>query len=76
MEHVTRAQFEKHCKENQETSAKLEKLMPLANLIPTLNDIVEEKKALSLISKTVLKWIGIVLSIGLFIWQIIRETRR
>lgn len=42
-EPITQAQFLEHCRDNEETALKLEKLMPLADLIPALEEIVENQ---------------------------------
>lgn len=65
---ITQAQFAEHCKENQVTADQLKKLMPLADLIPTLKEIVEEKKSMTFVGKKILKIIGYVAAvIGLMI---------
>lgn len=65
---ITQKQFADHCRENEETAAQLEKLMPLADLIPTLKEIVEEKKSMTFVGKKILKIIGYVAAVvGLMI---------
>lgn len=59
-EPITRLEFKTHCKENQVTSARLEKLMPLVDLIPTLQEIVENQKATIYMGRKILKWIGYI----------------
>jgi hypothetical protein len=55
---ITQTQFKEHCKENQVTADQLKRLMPLADLIPTLKEIVEEKKSMTFVGKKILKIIG------------------
>jgi len=56
-----------HCKENElrdkMNDEKLEKLMPLVDLIPTLNELVESQKATVYMSRKLLKFVGVVSSV-------------
>ena len=52
---VSQDEFHAHCKSNEETDKKLEKLLPLAKLIPVLESIVKEKESMTFISKRILK---------------------
>lgn len=60
---ITQKQFADHCRENEETAAQLEKLMPLADLIPTLNEIVDNQKATVYMGRKFLRIIGTVSAI-------------
>jgi len=65
---VKKSEFEIHCKANELTAAKLEKLMPLVDLIPTLKEIVDEKKSMTFASKKILKIITfLAAAVGLII---------
>lgn len=55
---VTQIEFRDHCKANAETDKKLDKLMPLVDLIPTLQEIVESQKANVIVAKKVLRFVG------------------
>lgn len=59
-------------KRNLQVDAKLDKLMPLADLIPSLTEIVENQKANVIVGRKVLKVVTIIgVVIGL-VWSIIR----
>jgi len=80
---ITRKEFEDHCAENQRTSEKLDKLMPLTELIPTLKIIVEDEKAKRWLAKRIVNFLKISgIIIGTFatvfgiIWAIIKELRK
>ena len=60
---ITQKQFQDHCRENEATALQLEKLMPLVDLIPTLNEIVENQKATVYIGRKILGAIGIIASV-------------
>lgn len=75
---ITQKQFQDHCRENEATAAQLEKLMPLVDLIPTLNEIVENQKATVYIGRKILGAIGIiafVLSLLYLILQVWKEIK-
>lgn len=64
---ITQKQFQDHCRENEVTAAiavdtadKLERLMPLVDLIPTLNEIVENQKATVYMGRKVLRMISYI----------------
>ena len=64
---ITQKQFQDHCGENEVTAAiavdtadKLERLMPLVDLIPTLNEIVENQKATVYMGRKVLRMISYI----------------
>jgi hypothetical protein len=63
--------LEFHCKQNEsrdklvderdrKTEKKIDQLLPLVNLIPTLNDIVENQKANIYMGRKILKIIGYI----------------
>ena len=58
MSNVSQKEFLEHCRQNDITAKKLDQLMPLVDLIPTLNEIVEEKKAATLVGKKIIRVIG------------------
>lgn len=57
---ITRKEFELHCKENQETSQQLDKLMWLADpeMKQALKEIVENQKSMTNVGKRVIKVVG------------------
>lgn len=57
-ETITRQEFDEHCRQNRELALQFEKIMPLVDLIPTLNEIVEEKKSMTFVGKKILQVIG------------------
>jgi len=57
---ITRKEFQDHCQENEATAAQLERLMPLVDLIPTLNEIVENQKATVYMGRKVLRMISYI----------------
>lgn len=73
---ITQKQFENHCRENQATSDQLEKLMPLVDLIPILQEIVEEKKSMTYVGKKILKIIGYIAAVVGLIISIIELYKR
>lgn len=58
MDSVTRDQFIEHCRENERTAEKLDQLMPLVDLIPTLKEIVQSQKANVIVAQKVLRVVG------------------
>ena len=56
---ITRDEFESHCEANLQTDKKLDKLMPLANLIPIIEEIVESQKFQTQLSKKIARGIGV-----------------
>jgi len=75
--------LDSHCKQNiidakindehyKSNASKIDKLLPLVNLIPTLNEIVENQKAMSIVGKKVLKIIGVISAIIGLIYLIFR----
>jgi hypothetical protein len=75
---ITQKQFQDHCRENEATALQLEKLMPLVDLIPTLNEIVENQKATVYMGRKVLRMIGYISAvIGLLylIFQFWKEIK-
>lgn len=67
-ENITREEFDEHCRQNQALATQLEKIMPLVDLIPTLNEIVEEKRSMTFVGKKILQIIGyFAAAIGLLI---------
>ena len=69
---ITQKQFEDHCRENEATAAQLEKLMPLVDLIPTLNEIVENQKATVYMGRKILRAIGIIASVLSLLYLILQ----
>lgn len=57
---VSKKDFITHCKSNDKN---FERLMPLANLIPILESIVEEKKLQTLQAKKIVRAIGIIATV-------------
>lgn len=75
---ITQKQFQDHCRENEATASQLEKLMPLVDLIPILNEIVENQKATVYMGRKVLRMIGYISAvIGLLylIFQFWKEIK-
>ena len=77
---VSRKEFDEHCEANLQTDHKLDKLMPLAELIPTLKQIVEDEQAKRWLAKriiTFLKIAGIIVgslaAVFGIIWAIIKK---
>ena len=65
---VSHSQFLKHCRDNDKQSEQIAKLMPLAELIPTLEEIVENQRAMTFVAKKVLKIVGYIAAVvGLII---------
>ena len=60
---VSQDEFHAHCKSNEETDKKLEKLLPLAKLIPVLESIVKEKESMTFISKRILRIVTYIATI-------------
>jgi len=60
---ITQQEFVAHCKENKKTDDKLEKLMPLADLIPALEEIVENQRAMTLVGRKALRIIGYIAAV-------------
>lgn len=80
---VSHAEFRKHCDDNKVTGHKIDKLMPLAELIPVLQEIVNDEQSKRWLAKRVLNFLkiaGIVLGMMAatfgIIWQIIKEIRK
>ena len=80
---VSQKEFAEHCKLNLQTDHKLDKLMPLTELIPTLKIIVEDEKGKRWLAKRIvnfLKIAGIVIgsagAIFWILWAIIKEFRK
>lgn len=75
IEALSRA-LEAHCIQNNQrdeaTDSKLDKLMPLVDLIPSLNEIVESQRAMSFIGKQFVKVLGIVSAFIGFIYLIFK----
>jgi hypothetical protein len=69
---ITQKQFQDHCRENEATALQLEKLMPLVDLIPTLNEIVENQKATVYIGRKILGAIGIIASVLSLLYLILQ----
>ena len=80
---ITEKEFQEHCKDNytgfklakenrQAIEKKLDKLMPLVDLIPTLEDIAENQKAMTVVGKKVMKVIGVIATILGLIYLIFR----
>jgi len=62
-EPITRKEFQEHCDSNDVTAksvVKLEKLLPLVDLIPTLQEIVENQKATIIVGRKALRIIGYI----------------
>ena len=57
---VSKNDFLIHCKSNDKN---FERLMPLADLIPTLESIVEEKRLQTLMAKKIVRAIGVIATI-------------
>lgn len=66
-----RDKLEIHCKQNKvrdeliddrdaKTEKKIDRLMPLVDLIPTLESIVEDQKAMTIVSKKILRIVGYI----------------
>ena len=45
------------------TEKKLDKLMPLVELAPLLRDMIEERKAYTIVAAKIIKWIAVIASI-------------
>ena len=72
---ITRTEFKEHCEENQSTATTvndLKQLLPLVALIPTLEEIVENQKAATIIGKKIFKIIGVISAIIGLIYLIFR----
>lgn len=84
IENLTLA-LQNHCQENElrdkMNDEKLEKLMPLVDLIPTLNELAEAQKATVYMSRKFLRFVGVVSSvIGLLyliftFWKDVSNTK-
>ena len=56
---VSQKEFQDHCKANSLTDKKLDQLMPLVDLIPTLELISEAQKVQTFMAKRLARAIGI-----------------
>ena len=80
---ITKKEFAKHCKNNKDDfrtakqdrerlNLKLERLMPLVDLIKPVKEIIENQKAMSFVGKKIMRIIGYAAAIfGLF-WLMLR----
>lgn len=83
LEQVSRKEFDNHCKVNIKTDKKLDKLMPLAELIPVLKTIANDEQSKRWLAKRIINFlkiagiiIGSAMAITGIIWQIIKEIRK
>lgn len=72
MDNISRDEFNLHCRENSETTNKLDQLMPLVELIPTLKEIVQSQKATVIVAQRVLRFVGYLSAIIGLIYLIFR----
>lgn len=75
LKNVSRKEFDEHCEINKITAEQVNKLMPLVDLIPTLNEIVENQKANVYIGRKIIKIIGVISAIVGLLYLIFRFWR-
>jgi len=69
---VSHSQFLKHCRDNDKQSEQIAKLMPLVELIPAIEVILENQRAMSIVGKKVMKIIGVIASIIGLVYMIVK----
>jgi hypothetical protein len=81
MQHCDRQQIREELvdKRDAETGKKIDKLMPLVDLIPTLETIAENQRAAVVVGRSVLRWIGYISAVLGLVWLILqfwKEVKR
>jgi len=83
LDKVSRKEFDAHCEANLKTDHKLDRLMPLAELIPTLKRIAEDEQSKRWLAKRIVSFlkitaiiIGSMVAVIGIVWQLIKELRK